>query len=257
MDAVALEGRGRGSFDPPLVRGRDGHLYFVVAGLGYEGEISNYYIPAQAGSALNRGDTIILYDEDGKDIEVSPREDGGDLADIGIRGGFHAIRTLGERRMGIEGRYGGRVPVYVPLEGLWFRIPGDVQGRTLFAVKAAIGRPDSRLVSYVPLDNLLWFEQTYEYGGPAPRRRWLNEHGAAVAALFLISLFTSWFFSLLWHQLAAMTIGIMAIGIVVLVYDVISGRVDERNRPPYERAFVPEVTPPVLVRGDDRPPGIG
>ena len=144
------------SIDPPLVRGRDGHLYFVIAGRDNAGNVHNFYIPA----AVNSSGWLIVLDERGR--RTVPPPDNENLPDPrAVEGRFVAFKAI-NREVAFEGSYDGRT-VYFPVTGNWFQKENDPEGRYLFGIKAAADVPDSRTVEYWALDNFLGENQTYHY----------------------------------------------------------------------------------------------
>jgi len=148
-------GTGAGGFDPPLVRGRDGDYYFVIAGYDEDGKVHTFYIPAP----LTHREMTYL-DEMGKYHKLYVED--GDLADRrAVEGRFVVFKTF-DHALGMEGSYRGST-VYIPVTGRWFPKENDPDGRYEFGIKAAADVPDSRAVEYWALGNFLRYGQTYHY----------------------------------------------------------------------------------------------
>jgi len=152
--ADTKEAAGAGGFDPPLVRGDDGHYYFALRARDPYGETGTLYVPAD-----ERDGELAYLDARGKRHWSIIRRD--DLADPGSAvGRFVKFRAFGHA-LTFEARYGGQT-VYIPVPGRWYRDEDDHYGRYVFTVRAAEGEPDSRYLKNYKLDMFLR-GQTYHY----------------------------------------------------------------------------------------------
>jgi len=166
--ADTKEAAEAGGFDPPLVRGDDGHYYFAVLARDGYGDTGTLYIPADVRDSYtgtfyvptDEGDKELTYlDAQGKRRVLRIGRE--DLADHGKAvGRFVKFRAF-SHALAFEARYGGQT-VYIPVPGRWYRDEDDHYGRWVFTVRAAEGEPDSRYLKNYKLDMFLR-GQTYHY----------------------------------------------------------------------------------------------
>jgi hypothetical protein len=166
--ADTKEAAQAGGFDPPLVRGQDGHYYFALRARDPYGETGTLYIPADVHDSYT-GTFYVPTDEHDKELTYLDaqgkrrllRIGHDDLADHGsVEGRFVKFRAF-KHALTFEARYRGET-VYIPVPGRWYRDEEDHYGRWVFTVRAAEGEPDSRYLKNYKLDMFLR-GQTYHY----------------------------------------------------------------------------------------------
>jgi len=272
--ADTKEAAEAGAFDPPLVRGYDGHYYFALRARDPYGETGTLYIPADVHDSYT-GTFYVPTDE--RDKELTYLDAQGkrrvlrigreDLADHGKAvGRFVKFRAF-SHALAFEARYRGQT-VYIPVPGRWYRDEDDHYGRWVFTVRAAEGEPDSRYLKNYKLDMLLR-GQTYHYktqkeitggtgsgaigalGGLALLGGWLATIATMVALIANNGNPDAGFggvgYEMLFVLISAITIG-------VTIWIIHSAHQDNS---PYHINHVPDVTPPrenTARRGGKGPP---
>jgi len=193
------EAAGAGGFDPPLVRGDDGHYYFALRARDPYGETGTLYIPADVRDSYTgtfyvptdeRDKELTYLDAQGKRRVLRIRRE--DLADPRKAvGRFVKFRAF-SHALAFEARYGGET-VYIPVPGRWYRDEDDHYGRWVFTVRAAEGEPDSRYLKNYKLDLFLG-GQTYHY--KTQKEMTGGAGSGALVVLGGLALLAGWWFSL-------------------------------------------------------------
>ena len=254
--ADTREAAGAGGFDPPLVRGDDGHYYFAVLARDGYGDTGTLYVPAD-----ERDGELAYLDARGKRHWSIIRRD--DLADPGSAvGRFVKFRAFGHA-LAFEARYGGQT-VYIPVPGGWHRDEDDHYGRYVFTVRATEGEPDSRYLKNYKLDMLLG-GQTYHY--KTHKELFGGTGSGALGALAGLALLGGWLITIATIAMAiaspitfggigtASLLGLISAATVGVTMWIAYGAHQEKS--PYYINHVPDVTSPrknAARRGSESPP---
>jgi len=268
--ADTKEAAEAGGFDPPLVRGDDGHYYFAVLARDGYGDTGTLYIPADVRDSYTgtfyvptdeRDKELTYLDAQGKRRLLRIRRD--DLADHGKAvGRFVKFRAF-SHALAFEARYRGET-VYIPVPGGWHRDPEDHYGRWVFAVRAAEGEPDSRHLKNYKLDMFLR-GQTYHY--KTQKELTGGAGSGALVVLGGLALLFGWLFTIttiivaMGSPINSSDAGAALPPVLISVATVLATiwlvYIAHQGKSPYHLDRVPDVTPPresAARRGSESPP---
>jgi len=254
--ADTKEAAEAGGFDPPLVRGDDGHYYFALRARDPYGETGTLYVPADEYYF-----ELTYFDARGKRRKLPLRRD--DLADPGSAvGRFVKFRAFGHA-LAFEARYRGQT-VYVPVPGRWYRDNDDHYGRWVFTVRAAEGEPDSRFLKNYKLDMFLQ-GQTYHY--KTQKEITGGAGSGALVVLGGLALLIGWLFTIttiivaMGNPINSSNIGAalppVLISVATVAATILILYSAHRENSPYYISHVPDVTSPrenTARRGSESPP---